>query len=183
MLTPLQHGIAPGYYLTFFFFAFVQTCGRLARPDIRPVLLPATYVQVRGGPPPPQTHAKQAYDYLGTLVTVMLTNYGTIPFMLLAIDDSFVAWNSLVWHGHFLVVAALAFFYLGGAVVLTQLQAVRVKQAGYQKERDEINATVKSAPSTPARINTLPPLDDAAQELEKELEKELRKLGNGRAKK
>ena len=171
-----QHGIAPGYYLTFFFFAFVQTLGRLARQYIRPTLLPATYVSVRGAPPPPLTSAKMAYDYLGTVVTLMLLNYGTLPFMLLTLDDSFVAWNNVMWYGHFFVAVALLFFYGGGIVVLTQLQAVRVKRAQYQKERDEINATVKSAPSTPVRAPTLPPLEEAAEELEKELKKELKKV-------
>ena len=163
-----QHGIAPGYYLAFFFFAFVQTSARLARSYIRPILLPANYVWVRGGPPPPLTRAKMAYDYLGMFATVMLTNYGAVPFMLLTIYDSFVAWNNVVWYGHFLVAGALIFFYFGGTVLLTQIQAVRVKQAGYQMERDEINRTVKSGARTPARAPTLPPLDEAAQELEKE---------------
>ena len=138
---------------------------------MRPILLPPNYVSVRGGPPPPLTRAKLAYDYLGVLCTVMLTNYGTLPFMLLAVDDSFVAWNNVLWHGHFLVGAALVFFYAGGIVFLTQLQAVRVRRAVYQKERDEINRTVKSPPGTPGRSLTLPPLDEAAEELENELKK------------
>ncbi|KAI0773970.1 MBOAT-domain-containing protein [Fomes fomentarius] len=164
------HGIAPGYYLSFFFFAFVQTSARLARSYLRPLVLPANYVPARGAPPPPQTRAKQAYDYLGVLLTVALTNYGTLPFMLLTIDDSFVAWNSVMWYGHFLIAGGLIFFYFGGIALLTQVQAVRVKQAAYQQERDEINRTVKSGastPSTPARAPTLPPVDEAAQELEK----------------
>ena len=107
---PLQHGIAPGYYLSFFFFAFVQTTGRLARTYLRPLVLPASYVPRRGAPPPPQTRKKQLYDVLGVLTTVMLTNYGTLPFMLLTVDDSFVAWNSVMWYGHFLIAGALLFF-------------------------------------------------------------------------
>ena len=170
----LQHGIAPGYYLSFFFFAFVQTTGRLARTYLRPLVLPASYVPRRGAPPPPQTRKKQLYDVLGVLTTVMLTNYGTLPFMLLTVDDSFVAWNSVVWYGHFLIAGALLFFYMGGSALLTQVQAVRVKQAGYQSERDEINRSVRSLPGTPVKAPTLPPVDEAAQALEKELEKELR---------
>ena len=173
-----QHGIAPGYYLSFFFFAFVQTTGRLARSYLRPLLLPANYVSKRGAPPPPQTRKKQLYDVLGVLATVMLTNYGTLPFMLLTVDDSFVAWNSVVWYGHFLVAGALAFFYLGGNVLLTQAQAVRVKRVAYQMERDEINRNVRSLPGTPVKAPTLPPLDDAARTLEKRM---AGKRGNGQA--
>ncbi|PIL36874.1 hypothetical protein GSI_00564 [Ganoderma sinense ZZ0214-1] len=176
MTSAFWHGIAPGYYLSFFFFAFVQTTGRLARSYLRPLLLPANYVSKRGAAPPPQTRKKQLYDVLGVLATVMLTNYGTLPFMLLTIDDSFVAWNSVVWYGHFLVAGALAFFYLGGNVLLTQVQAVRVKQAGYQMERDEINRNVRSLPGTPVKTTTLPPLDEAARTLEKRV---AGKRGNG----
>ena len=146
----------------------------------------------RGAPPPPQTRKKQLYDVLGVLTTVMLTNYGTLPFMLLTVDDSFVAWNSVVWYGHFLIGGALLFFYLGGSVVLHQVQAVRIKQAAYQRERDDINRKVRthsisstpsspssprnlSYPSTPMRAPTLPPLDEVAQEVEKELRKEKKK--------
>ncbi|EJF62867.1 MBOAT-domain-containing protein [Dichomitus squalens] len=167
------HGIAPGYYLSFFFYAFVQTTGRLARSYLRPLVLPANYVAQRGAPPPPQTRKKQLYDVLGVITTVMLTNYGTLPFMLLNIDDSFVAWNNVVWYGHFVVAGALVFFYMGGSTLLTQVQAVRVKQAGYQMERDEINRSVRSLPGTPVKALTLPPVDEAARALEKELAKEL----------
>ena len=156
----------------------MQTTGRLARSYLRPLLLPANYVSKRGAPPPPQTRKKQLYDVLGVLATVMLTNYGTLPFMLLTVDDSFVAWNSVVWYGHFLVAGALAFFYLGGNVLLTQAQAVRVKRVAYQMERDEINRNVRSLPGTPVKAPTLPPLDDAARTLEKRM---AGKRGNGQA--
>ncbi|RPD66689.1 MBOAT-domain-containing protein [Lentinus tigrinus ALCF2SS1-7] len=179
------HGIAPGYYLSFFFFAFVQTTGRLARTYLRPLVLPAGYVGGRGAPPPPQTRKKQLYDYLGILITLLLTNYGTLPFMLLTIDDSFVAWNNVMWYGHFLIGGALIFFYLGGSVVLHQVQAVRVKQAAHQMERDEINRSVqvRSVPSTPSRAPTLPPVDEVAQEIEKELESVAARQGGGKNKK
>lgn len=166
-----QHGIAPGYYLSFFFFAFVQTTGRLARTYLRPIVLPANYVPRRDAPPPPQTTAKQIYDYLGIIVTVSLTNYGTLPFMLLTIDDSFVAWNNVAWYGHFIVVGALLFFYCGGCIIIQEIQEVRIKEAGIKKQREELNRMVQSGSSTPtsrSRAPTLPPVDEAAQELERE---------------
>lgn len=115
----------------------------------------------------------------------MLTNYGTLPFMLLTIDDSFVAWNNVAWYGHFFIGGALVFFYMGGSSVLHQVQAVRVKRAAYQMERDEINRSVqvRSVPSTPARAPTLPPVDEVAQELEKELGNMAAAQGGGKNKK
>lgn len=167
-----QHGIAPGYYISFFFFAFVQTTGRLARTYLRPVVLPANYVPRRDAPPPPQTTAKQIYDYLGTIITVSFMNYGAVPFMLLTIDDSFVAWNNVMWYGHFLVVGALVFFYCGGCIIIQEIQEVRLKEAGFKKQREELNRLVTSGSATPttqSEAPTLPPLDEAMQELKKEL--------------
>ncbi|KAI0650143.1 MBOAT-domain-containing protein [Trametes meyenii] len=166
------HGIAPGYYLTFFFFAFVQTTGRLARTYLRPLVLPANYVASRGAPPPPQTTLKQVYDYLGIICTVMITNYGTIPFMLLTIDDSFVAWNNVAWYGHFLIGGGLVFFYFGGTIIIQEIQFMRRKAAGHRQQREELNRLVQTGsitPTTLSRAPTLPPLDEAAQEIEKEL--------------
>ncbi|OJT13358.1 Lysophospholipid acyltransferase [Trametes pubescens] len=166
------HGIAPGYYLTFFFFAFVQTTARLARTYLRPIVLPANYVSRRDAPPPPQTTAKQIYDYLGIIATVSLTNYGTLPFMLLGIDDSFVGWNNVAWYGHFLIGGGLVFFYCGGCIIIQEIQEVRIKEAGIKKQREELNRLVQSGSVTPTRFSrapTLPPLDEAAQELEREL--------------
>ncbi|KAI9001313.1 MBOAT-domain-containing protein [Trametes punicea] len=164
------HGIAPGYYLSFFFFAFVQTAGRLARSYLRPLVLPPTYVPSRDAPPPPQTTIKQAYDYIGIIVTVALTNYGALPFMLLTIDDSFVAWNNVAWYGHFIVGGALVFFYCGGTMLVQEIQAIRIKEAGIKKQREELNRLVQTGAITPSSASgapTLPPVDEAAQELER----------------
>ncbi|CDO74287.1 hypothetical protein BN946_scf184663.g8 [Trametes cinnabarina] len=168
------HGIAPGYYLSFFFFAFVQVVARQARTYLRPLVLPATYVPSRDAPPPPQTTCKQIYDYLGIIVTVSLTNYGTLPFMLLTIDDSFVAWNNVAWYGHFIVVGGLVFFYCGGTVIIQEIQATRIKNERYRKQREELNRLVQSGAITPSSTSTsgpptLPPLDEVAQEIEREL--------------
>ncbi|OSC98692.1 MBOAT-domain-containing protein [Trametes coccinea BRFM310] len=167
------HGIAPGYYLSFFFFAFVQVAARQARSYLRPLVLPATYVPSRDAAPPPQTTLKQLYDYLGIIFTVAITNYGTLPFMLLTIDDSFVAWNNVAWYGHFVIGGALVFFYCGGTIIIQEIQAMRIKAEGMRKQREELNRLVQTGAITPSSSSsgapTLPPLDEAAQEIEKEL--------------
>lgn len=155
------HGIAGGYYLTFIFGGFVQTVGRLCRSNLRPLFLPADFVEVRGGPAPPQTLHKKAYDVAGIVLCIFVLNYLAAPFMLLTVKDSILAWSRLAWYGHWIVVGAIAFFYLGGTRWLRRKQAARVKKAGG-------NATGRtSGTSTPRTGVTLPPLDDIAKEMEK----------------
>lgn len=168
----LQHGVATGYYITFLFGGFVQTIGRLCRSHLRPLFLPADYVTARGAPPPPQTPLKTAYDAAGTLATVLVLNYIVTPFMLLTWADSRAGWAALGWYGNYVVFGALAFFYLGGTRVLRHVQAARAKRAGVRTEKmadgsvkTTVNGSISGA-ATPARAQTLPPLDDVAQEVE-----------------
>lgn len=160
------HGIAGGYYLTFLFGGFVQTVGRLCRSHIRPLFLPATYVEVRGGPPPPQTPIKRAYDIVGTVVCILTLNYLAAPFMLLTWRDSILGWSRLAWYGHWMVFGALAFFYGGGIKMLKRMQAERVKKAGVAKGLEEVPSGIATGATTPG-VQTLPPLDDVAREVER----------------
>lgn len=162
------HGIAGGYYLTFLFGGFVQTVGRLCRSHVRPLFLPATYVASRTAPPPPQTPIKIAYDVVGTFTCILVLNYLAAPFMLLTWRDSILGWSRLAWYGHWMVVSALVFFYGGGTRVLRHLQIARAKAAGVRVESTDggkTNGSVSGA--TTPRVQTMPPLDDVAQEVEK----------------
>ncbi|KAK0242261.1 endoplasmic reticulum protein [Armillaria nabsnona] len=104
------HGVAGGYYLTFILGGFITTAGRLARANVRPLVMPA-----EGQSP---SIAKRLYDLAGTIATVMMVNYVAVPFMLLTIKDSLVAWYRLAFYGHVLIFSALGFFYAGGARML-----------------------------------------------------------------
>lgn len=163
---PLQHGIHGGYYLTFAFGGFIQTVQRLCRRHIRPLFLPADYVDVRGAPPPPRATIKLAYDLAGTLVTILILNYTVIPFMVLDMRSSVAAWGNLWWYGHLLVGGALVFFNGGGVRALKRVQAKRVGKAASRagtEEKDSDAASLSDAPRAPV----LPPsLEDAANEIE-----------------
>ena len=144
----------------------MQTIGRLCRSNLRPLFLPATFVEVRGGPAPPQTLAKRAYDVVGIVACIFILNYLAAPFMLLTVRDSLLAWSRLAWYGHWAMLAALTFFYTGGIRWLKHLQAARVKKAGGVKQTGSGGST--SGTATPVNGNqTLPPLDDVAKEMEK----------------
>jgi lysophospholipid acyltransferase len=159
-----QHGIASGYYLAFLLGGFVQTAGRLARSNLRPLFLPATYVEQRGAPPPPQTTTKRVYDFIGSLCTTLILNYMALPFMLLSWHNSILGWSRLGWYGHIIIFGSLSFFYLGGTKILRRRQGARVRKAGGVANGKAVNG---SAPTTPGVVPVLPPLDSVAKEMEK----------------
>ena len=100
--------------MTFFLGGLITTAARLARANIRPLLLP--------NPNEQPSSAKKLYDLAGTVVTVIMVNYATVPFMLLTVKDSVTAWSHLAWYGNIIIFAAFAFFYGGGTKYLRRLQ-------------------------------------------------------------
>lgn len=146
----------------------MQTVGRLCRSNIRPLFLPANYVEQRGGPAPPQTTTKRVYDFVGAVLTTLILNYMASPFMLLSFHDSILGWSRLGWYGHILIGGSLAFFYLGGTKFLRKTQAARAKKAGVAVNgKATTNGNGKSAPTTPGVVPVLPPLDSVVKEVEK----------------
>ncbi|KAI0047280.1 MBOAT-domain-containing protein [Auriscalpium vulgare] len=174
------HGIALGYYLTFLFGGFMQTAGRLCRSSLRPLLLPVSptpsmqqsSTAANGVPEkkmrptePPRTTLKQAYDIAGTVVTVSLTNYATLPFMLSTWSSSIASWTSLGWYGHWMLAVCFLFFYGGGRAWLKGVQARRVQRAtgvAVPLTRSNSSADVQSA-------HVVPPFDSAISEVQKSL--------------
>ncbi|KAG6849944.1 hypothetical protein H0H93_003316 [Arthromyces matolae] len=151
------HGIASGYYLTFLLGGFITTVARLARANIRPLLLPA--------PGQPQSTLKVLYDIAGTVLSIMILNFAASPFMILSATDSFTVWSRLGWYGLIIVFGGLGFFYAGGTRYFKGLQikagiAPAKKPAGDKK----VVANGDSGTSTPAneKTFTLPPSFDQA---------------------
>lgn len=142
-----QHGIASGYYLTFFTGGLITTAARLVRSNVRPLLLPA--------PGQRPSLAKRIYDTLGTVVSVLILNYAAAPFMLLTARNSFIVWVRVAFYGHVFVVGALVFFYSGGIKFFKGLQ-------GRQGAREETKIKRDSSPTTPTSNKTfmLPPTFD-----------------------
>lgn len=111
------HGIASGYYLTFVMGGFITTAARLARSNIRPLVLPA--------PGRKPSTAKVFYDIVGTLVSTAIVNYAAAPFMLLSARNSFTAWSRLGYYGHIIIGGGLVFFHVGGTQYFRHLQKER----------------------------------------------------------
>ncbi|PFH50329.1 hypothetical protein AMATHDRAFT_61246 [Amanita thiersii Skay4041] len=160
------HGIAAGYYMTFVMGGFITSVARTARTNIRPLLLP--------GPNEQPSFAKQLYDIGGILLTVIIVNYATVPFMILNIKDSIRAWTILGWYGHIIVFGALTLFSVGGTKYFRGLQKKRgiLQSTGTGAKGAKVNGNGNgsvsggSGTSTPVEKKNMmvpPTLDGLAQ--------------------
>lgn len=91
-----------------------MTAGRLARSSFRPLLLP------RPGEKP--SFIKRVYDILGTILTLMVANYGAAPFFVSTIPRTMQIYKVMLWHGYIIIFGGLLFFYLGGTRLCANLQ-------------------------------------------------------------
>ncbi|KAG6861485.1 hypothetical protein C0995_015912 [Termitomyces sp. Mi166 len=139
------HGIASGYYLTFLMGGFITTVARLARSNIRPLLLPS--------PGQPQSELKELYDIAGTTLSTLILNYAASPFMILTATDSFLVWSRLGWYGHIIVFGGLVFFYAGGTSYFKKLQIkAGIVPAGKKLTTDKTEGSNDNA--TDSGVNT-----------------------------
>ena len=132
---------------------FITTAARLARSNIRPLLLPA--------PGERPSAAKEVYDITGTLLSTAILNYAASPFMLLTARDSFLAWSRLGYYGHIIIGGGLVFFYAGGTKYFRRLQKERSIAA--DGKGSVTNGSIpRSAEGTPVleKTSTLPPTLD-----------------------
>lgn len=134
--------------MSFLLGGFITTAGRLARANIRPLLLP--------GPGERESFAKKIYDFLGMVLAVSMMNYATVPFMLLHLKDSIEGWGRLGYYGHVIIFTSLAFFYAGGAKFLK----------GLQKKEGKVPQPRTNGTATPAPLTVPPPLDEVVPPLQ-----------------
>lgn len=160
-----QHGVAPGYYLTFLFGGFVTTVARLARSSIRPLLIPIPGAYQPASP----RFAKRVYDLLGILLSILLTNYAAGPFMLGTLGRSFESFSRLAWYGYVIVLVGLVFFYGGGTRTLKKMQATRIRKAEDTKKAVEES---RAGSESPGGSHVMAPVHFMAEEVMRELEKQ-----------
>ena len=138
---------------------FTTTAARLARSNIRPLLLlPPT-----SNPSASASLLKRIYDLSGIILTILILNYCTSPFVLLTTSsDSLLIWSRLGWYGHIVVLGSLAFFYGGGTKFFMSLQKARgILPPG--KVAAATAVSVQNGASMPVSEKTFmfPPLADA----------------------
>ena len=99
---------------------FTTIVARLARSNIRPLLLPPA-----SNPSASPSLLKRIYDLLGVLLSIFILNYSAAPFILLSTRESLSTWSRLGWYGHIVVVGGLVFFYGGGSKFFMSLQKAK----------------------------------------------------------
>lgn len=151
------HGFNPTYYFTFVLGGFFQSLGRAMRTSVRPFVLPANYALLSATDKQiaEQVPTKRIYDVLSVAAVQVALNFIVIPFMLLEVRPTFLAWSRVHYYGLFLCFVPLAAFRLGVGKTLKQKQRQRAKQAGVtdeavEKARQEAKAhTDKGATTVP----------------------------------
>ena len=98
----------------------ITIAAKLARSNIRPLLLPPT-----SDPYASPSLLKKIYDLLGILLSIFILNYTVTPFILLSARDSLLTWSRLGWYGHIVVMGSLVFFFGGGTQFFLGLQRVK----------------------------------------------------------
>ena len=133
---------------------FITTAARLARSNIRPLLLPPA-----SNPTASPSLLKRLYDLSGIILSILILNYAASPFILLTSSDSLLTWSRLGWYGHIVVMGSLVFFYMGGTKFFLGLQ----KAKGILPPGKVAAVSVQNGVSTPTseKTFTLPPSIDA----------------------
>ena len=153
-----QHGISSGYYLTFLMGGFITTAARLARSNIRPLLLPPP-----SNPSASPSLLKRIYDLFGIILSILILNYAASPFILLSASDSLLTWSRLGWYGHIIVMGGLVFFYGGGTKFFMSLQKMKgVSPPSTKVAAAAAAVSVQNGISTPIseKTFTMPPSVD-----------------------
>lgn len=151
--------------MSFLYGGFVQTAGRLARGFIRPLVLPVPNAEsAKKSAAPPTTALKRAYDIAGILITALILNFASVPFILLNMHDCLEAWRRVDWYGLWIIGGAFAFFYGGGRAWLKRVQTLRIKKvAGVTPQLSE----KRKGDEYPQM--QMPPVDAGIKEVEKKL--------------
>lgn len=117
------------------------------RTNVRPFVLPANYALLPAADKQKaeQIPVKRLYDILSVAAVQIALNFIVIPFMLLEVRPTFVAWARVYYYGLFLCFVPLVAFRLGLGRMLKQKQKRRAQQAGVtdaaiEKSRQEAKA-------------------------------------------
>ncbi|PWN54093.1 MBOAT-domain-containing protein [Violaceomyces palustris] len=139
------HGLAPGYYLSFFLAGLMQSVARSLRRHVRPIF----FKDPKKSNPSFGSLGSFSVSQLGycllSILTVQLTlNYAVAPFMLLDLGASLRGWRAVGFYGHLATVLALVAFKFGLGNVLDSIsgrRSTRSKQVSSGAARQGQNAT------------------------------------------
>ncbi|KAG0690431.1 lysophospholipid acyltransferase [Pichia californica] len=86
------HGTLPGYYLTFILGAFMQTVGKIARRNFRPIFATKDNSNI--------SSYKIYYDIASWIITQLTFGYAVQPFVILKFKESIDLWKSCYFWVH-----------------------------------------------------------------------------------
>ena len=109
------------------------------RTNVRPFALPADYAVLSAADKKQaeQTPIKRIYDLLSIVSVQMAINFTVVPFMLLEVKPTLLAWSRVYYYGLFLCFVPLAVFRLGLGGALKHTQKRRAAKAGVTDEAIE----------------------------------------------
>ena len=129
------------------------------RTYVRPFFLPANYalLSMADKQKAEQTPIKRIYDFLSIISVQMAINFIVIPFMLLEVKPTFLAWSRVYYYGLLLCFVPLAVFKLGLSRALKNSQKRRAARAGVtdaaiEKIRQESKAHADKGATTVPNI-------------------------------
>lgn len=190
----IWHGTYPGYYVTFIFAGFSTSLARLARQNLRPLVLhpleiippvisskPDKWAKLRQAvkdiPPPPSSLPKKLYDIVGAITTLLLFNFLAAPFMVYYWRDTMEVWSRMDWYGLWIVGLGYAFFFGGGKELCKNLKEDRLRKA--EKDligiEEYVHPTLRTKGVEDIRINAIPPMDGVITGFEEVVEKVIEK--------
>jgi lysophospholipid acyltransferase len=127
----LWHGFYPGYYLTFATGAVTQQAAKTLRRNFRPLFLAPDLKT-----PLP---SKKYYDIASWFVTQVTFNFVVIPFGMLTLRDSYIAWRSVIFYVHIGIIIVEGLNMIGLGRYLKTLQKRRAEAAGLRAKDIQLN--------------------------------------------
>ncbi len=123
-VSALWHGFRPGYYFCFLSGSLMTLTGRALRKHLRPLFLQGSKLHP----------FKPVYDVLGWAGTIFLINYCTMPFVAQTLPRSIVAWRSIWFLGHIIMI---------GVLILSRNRAVTKKIEAFGKTLQDADSQKK----------------------------------------
>ncbi|KAI2630605.1 MBOAT-domain-containing protein [Hypoxylon sp. NC1633] len=160
------HGFYPGYYLTFVLASFVQQSAKNCRRSFRPFFIdPVTQKPLPN---------KKYYDLASWLATQSIFSFVVLPFVLLRLDYSLLAWSRVYFYAILTTGVSMAFFASPAKAYLRKMLEKRTRDAGVRLVRSVSTDSITGKAQEPILGLSADPgrdIDEAFQELREEVEK------------
>ncbi|KAI1102594.1 MBOAT family protein [Jackrogersella minutella] len=167
------HGFYPGYYLSFVLASFVQQAAKNYRRYFRPFFLDP----VTQKPLP----SKKYYDLASWLATQTTFSFVVAPFVILRMDQSFLAWSRVYFYAIITTGASMVFFVSPAKAYLRRTLDQRTHKAGVKMVRSASTDSLTGRSQEPVLGLSADPardIDEAIQELKEEVDRVRRDGGD-----